>query len=455
MFITKKAISRRTVLRGLGATLALPLLDGMVPAFTAVAKTAAKPINRLGVVYVPNAMMMPNWTPIGEGAGFEFNKTMQALQPFRNQILVLTGISSLPTPGRPGGAHAKGSTRFLTDVSPPTSETWLDAGISMDQLMANEAGKETQLASLELAIESAEMAGSCDVGFACPYNNTISWRSANTPLPMQNNPSVVFERLFGDSGNTDPAARLARIAEDRSVLDSMTQEVASLKGVLGNGDRAKLTEYLEAIRDVERRIQKATEQSDQELPLVDHPAGIPAAYDDHVKLMYDLQVLAYQADLTRVITMMMGREQSGMTFPQIGVADAHHPITHHQHDPEKIAKVALVNAHHVKLFSYYLEKLKATPDGEGTLLDNVTLIYGSGMADHDPFGSGDSHSTINIPLVLAGGGAGHLKGGRHIKYPKDTRLANLHLTLMDQLGVPCEKIGDSTGRLEDNLLSIG
>ena len=454
MFVTKKAISRRTVLRGVGVTLALPLLDSMVPALTALGKTAAKPINRFSVVYVPNSMIMPYWTPIGEGASFEFNRTMQALEPFRSKVLVLSGLSSLPTPGRPGGAHAKGSTRFLTDVTPPTSETWLDAGISMDQIIANETGKETQLASLELAIESSEMAGACDAGFACPYNNTISWRSANTPLPMQNNPSVVFERMFGDSGSTDPAARLARLAEDRSVLDAITEEVASLHRVLGNGDRTKLTEYLESVRDVERRIGKAVEQSDQELPLVEHPAGIPTSFDAHVKLMFDLEALAYQTDVTRVITFMLGFEQSGMTYPQIGVPDAHHPITHHQNDREKIENVAKINVYHVELLAYFLGKLQETRDGNGTLLDNITVMYGSGLADHDPLTGNDSHSPLNIPLLLAGEGAGHLKGGRHIKYPKDTRLANLHLTLLDQLGVPCEKIGDSTGRLDDHQLSI-
>ena len=276
-----------------------------------------------------------------------------------------------PTPGRPGGAHAKASTRFLTDVSPPTSETFLDAGISMDQIAAREMGKHTQLASLELAIESGETAGACDVGFACAYTNTISWRSANTPLPTENNPRAVFERLFGDSGSTDPKVRLARIRQDRSVLDSVIEEAAHLQGSLGPGDRTKLVEYLDAIRDVERRIQKAEEQSALELPRIDHPAGIPATYDEHVKLMCDLQVLAYQADLTRVVTFMLGREFSGVTYPQIGVPDAHHPITHHQQEPEKIAKVAKINAYHVTQFAYLLDKLRSTPDGDGSLLDHV------------------------------------------------------------------------------------
>ena len=447
MFISKMSIGRRTLLRGMGASLALPLLDGMVPALTALSQTAAKPVCRFGVMYVVNGMVMEQWTPAAEGAGFELTPTLGALAPFRDHLLVLSGLACVPTPGRPGGAHAKASTRFLTDISPPTSETFLDAGISMDQIAARESGADTQLASLELAIESGETAGACDVGFACAYTNTISWRSANTPLPTENNPRAVFERLFGDSGSTDPKARLARIREDKSVLDSVTQEAATLRGALGPGDRVKLVEYLDAIRDVERRIRKAEEQSGLELPLVDHPAGIPATFDEHVRLMCDLQVLAYQSDLTRVITFMLGREFSGVTYPQIGVPDAHHPITHHQQEPEKIAKVATINAYHVTHFAYLLDKLRSTPDGDGSLLDHVMLMYGTGMGDCN------AHDPRNIPLLLAGGGAGQLKGGRHIRYPKETPLANLHLTLLDKLGVRVDQMGDSTGRVDGRMLA--
>ena len=447
MIITRKAIPRRTVLHGIGAALALPLLDGMVPALTAQARTAAKPINRFGVMYVVNGMIMEKWTPAAEGAGYELTPTLAALAGHRDRFSVLTGLACVPSPGRPGGAHAKASTRFLTDVSPPTSETWLDAGVSVDQILAQDAGRHTQLASLELAIESGETAGACDVGFACAYTNTISWRSANTPLPTENNPRVVFERLFGDSGSTDPQARRARIRQDKSVLDSIIAEAATLKGSLGPGDGVKLVEYLDAIRDVERRIQRAEEQSGRELPLVDHPAGVPDSFDDHVKLMCDLQVLAYQADLTRVITFMLGREFSGVTYPQIGVPDAHHPITHHQQEADKIVKVAKINAYQVTKFAYLLDRMSATPDGDGTLLDHATLIYGTGMGDCN------AHDPRNIPVLLAGGGAGHLKGGRHIRYPKETPLANLHLTLLDKLGVNMERIGDSTGRLDDRALA--
>jgi hypothetical protein len=447
VIIAKKAISRRTVLRGMGSMLALPLLDSMMPALTALQKTPAKPINRFGVMYAPNGMIMKNYLPLVEGAGYELTPTLSALAPFREQLLVLSGLECIPTPGRPGGAHAKASTRFLTDVSPPTSETWLDAGISMDQILAQETGKLTQLASLELAIESGETAGACDTGFACPYTNTISWKSQNTPLPTENNPRVVFERLFGDSSSTDPKARLARLRQQRSVLDSVGEELAHLQGSLPQSDRTKLAEYLDAVRGVERRIQIAEAQRDQELPLVDHPAGIPSAWEDHIMLMFDLQVLAFQCDLTRVITLMVGHEHSGMTYPQIGVPDAHHPISHHQQEPEKVAKVAKINAYHVQMFAKLLQKLQSTPDGDGTLLDHVTMMYGAGMADSN------SHSPIDIPMILAGGGAGHLKGGRHIRF-KNTPLANLHLTLLDQFGVPCDRIGDSTGRIDERLLSL-
>jgi len=443
MIITKKFISRRELLRGMSAALALPLLDAMAPALSA----QVKPTHRFGVMYVPNGMIMNKWTPLLDGPAFEFTQALNPLAPWREQLLVLSSLACVPTPGRPGGAHAKASTRFLTDVSPPTSETWLDAGISMDQILAQETGKRTQLASLELAIENGETAGACDVGFACAYTNTISWKSANTPLATQNNPRAVFERLFGDTENTDPKARLTRLRQQRSVLDSVTKEVATLQGALGPGDRLKLVEYLESIRDVERRIQLAEEQNDQNLPVVDHPEGIPATYDEHVKLMCDLQVLAYQCDMTRVITLMLGREFSGVTYPQAGVPDAHHPITHHAAEAEKIAKVEKINVYHVSKFAYLLDKMRSTPDGGGTLLDNTTLMYGAGI------GECNAHDPRNIPLLLAGGGAGTLKGGRHIRYPKETPLANLHLTLLSNFGVRWDRIGDSTSPLDARLLS--
>jgi hypothetical protein len=449
MIITKKAIPRRTVLRGLGATLALPLLDSMVPAFASMRTDVGSPVRRLGVVYVPNGVAMKQWTPATEGA-FEMPPTLASLTPYQDRLLVLSGLNSKPPGGLVGGnlgVHARAATRFLTDVPPKhTNNFEIHAGVSMDQMVARQAGQHTQLASLELSLEGRDFAGSCDVGYSCAYSNTIAWSSATTPLPMEHNPRVVFERLFGDTGSTDPSARLARVQKDRSLLDSVTEKANALGRRIGTSDRAKLTEYLEAVRDIERRIQRA-EQQNSELPLVDQPAGIPAVFADHVRLMFDLQVLAYQCDLTRVITFMLGREISGRTFPEIGVHEAHHPTSHHNNDPVKIANLAKINAYHATLFSYYVNKLATTPDGDGTLLDHMFLIYGYGMAD------GNAHAPSNLPIVLVGGGAGTLKGGRHLRYPADTPLANLHLTLLDRLGVPIDTIGDSTAKIDPDTLS--
>jgi Protein of unknown function (DUF1552) len=443
MIITKKAISRRTVLRGLGVSVSLPLLDAMVPALTAFQKTAAKPVNRFGAVYVPNGMVMPRWTPSGEGNAFEFTPILKPLEPFRDRLLILSGLNSTP-PAKQGavGVHARASTRFLTDVPPKvTNGADLEAGISMDQIAARELGRHTQLASLELGLESTESGASCDNGFNCVYTSTISWRGATTPLPTEHNPREVFERLFGDTTSTDPATRLARIQQERSILDSVSQRIARLGQRVGSGDRAKLDEYFEAIRDIERRIQNAEQQSATELPVVDQPAGIPATFEEHAKLMFDLYALAYQCDLTRVITFMIAHEFSGRTYPQIGVADAHHPISHHQNDPARLAKLVKINTYHMTLFASFLEKLRSTADGDGSLLDHAMIVYGAGMSDSN------AHDPKNLPILLAGGGAGRLKGGNHVRFPKDTPLANLHVTLLDKLGVRVEKLGDSAGEL--------
>jgi hypothetical protein len=442
------AIPRRTVLRGLGAALALPLLDSMVPAF-ARAQTASAP-RRLGVVYVPNGVVMKNWTPAAEGA-LEITPTLETLAPYKDRLLVLSGLDSKPPTGLTGaniGVHARAATRFLTDVPPKhTNNAEIHAGVSMDQMVAKQAGQHTSLGSLELSLEGRDFAGSCDVGYSCAYSNTIAWSSPTTPLPMEHNPRVVFERLFGDAGTTDADARLARVRKDRSLLDSVTQKANVLGRRIGAGDRAKLEEYLEAVRDVERRIQRAEQQSGSELPEVEQPAGIPAAFADHVRLMFDLQVLAYQCDLTRVITLMLGREISGRTFPEIGVHEAHHPTSHHNNDQTKLANLAKINAYHATLFSYYVGKLAATPDGDGSLLDHMVLLYGYGMAD------GNAHAPSNLPILVLGGGTGTLKGGRHLRFPAGTPLANLHLTLLDKLGVPIDAIGDSTGKAALDTLS--
>jgi len=443
MIVTKKAIPRRTMLRGIGASLALPLLDGMVPAFAQSRKTAAAPVFRLGVVYVPNGMRMDRWTPGTEGAGFDFKPVIKPLEPFRDRVVVLSGLQGVDSEG----AHARAATRFLTGRPTKLGDGKdLRAGISMDQLSARTFGQHTQIASLELALDGRDFSGSCDDGFSCAYTNTIAWSNETTPLPMENNPRVVFERMFGDSGSTDPAVRLARLQKDGSLLDSVVERVADLQRGLGPSDRSKLDQYLDAVRDIERRIQKAEAQGARELPLVDRPPGIPGTCREHAKLMFDLQALAYQTDLTRVVTFMIGREISGRTYAEIGVPDAHHPISHHQNDPEKIAKLAQINLLHVTLFAEFLEKLRTTPDGDGSLLDHVMIIYGAGMADSN------AHASKNLPILVAGGAVVH--EGRHIKYAEGTPLANLHLTLLDRLGVPVEKLGHSTGRLPIEPLSL-
>ena len=442
MIITKKAIPRRTMLKGLGASLALPLLDGMVPAFTPLRYTAANPVRRLGVVYVPNGMMMDSWRPTTEGTGFDFPRIMQPLEPFRSQLQVLSGLHGVDSEG----PHARASTRFLTGVPSLRDDgSNLRASISMDQIAGRVLGRETQLATLELAIDGRDFAGSCDEGFSCAYTNTIAWADDTTPLPMENNPRVVFERLFGDNGSTDPAVRKARLAKDASLLDSVTDRARYLSRQLGSEDRAKLDQYLAAVRDIERRIQMAEEQSDRELPVFDQPAGIPGTFGEHARLIFDLLALAYETDLTRVATFMMGREITGRTYAEIGVPDAHHPISHHQRDPDKIEKLTKINRYHVELFAEFIERLRTTPEGDGTLLDHSMIIYGAGMADSNAHYSGD------LPILLVGGAAG--TGGRHVRYADDTPLANLHLSLLDQMGIPVESLGHATGRLPLESLS--
>jgi hypothetical protein len=447
MIITKKSINRRTVLRGMGTAMALPLLDSMAPALTAFDKTPAKPVNRFGCVYVPNGMMMADWTPKADGVSYDLSPILKPLEPVKDRLLVLSGMSAVPPPGAdPTDTHAKASTRFLTDIAPkPTRGTAdLHAGISMDQIAAKELGQHTQLGSLELGLESSESAGSCSAGFSCAYTSTISWRTATSPLPMEHDPRVVFERMFGDSGSTDPAARRARMRQDGSVLDSVKQKIGRLERDLGQGDRAKLAEYFDSIRDVERRIQNAEEQSSREVPVTERPPGAPSEFEAYAKLMYDLYALAFQSDMTRVVTFMIGREQSGRTFPNLGIADAHHAISHHQNDPVRLGKLAAINNYHISLFAKFLEKLKATPDGDGSLLDHVMIVYGAGLSNSN------IHDPLNLPVLVAGGGCGTLKTGRHVRFAKNTPLANLHVTLLDKLDVHgVDHMGDSTGKFAE------
>ena len=439
MNIFKKTLSRRTVLRGLGASLALPLLDSMIPALSSASAQAAQPVKRLGVVYVPNGMAMKSWTPATEGADFEITRILQPLAAYRDRMLVLTGLDG---PRSNAGVHASASTRFLTGAIPARVESNLQAAVSIDQLVARQLGRETQLGSLELALDKNDVFGSCDIGFSCQYTSTIAWRDANTPLPMETNPRLVFERLFGDIGTTDPAVRLRRIRKDQSLLDAVSDRVSELNRSVGAGDRARLDQYLDAVRDVERRIQMAEVQSNRELPEVEQPSGIPDSYEEHAKLMFDMQVLAYQTDLTRVITFMLGRELSGRTYAEIGVPDSHHPTSHHRDDPVLYEKVTKINEFHTSLLAYYLDKLDATPDADGSLLDNMLLLYGAGMSDSN------RHSNTGLPLLLFGGGAGTLKGGRHIRYRSGTPINNLHLTMLDKMGVPVDNLGYSTEQLD-------
>jgi Protein of unknown function (DUF1552) len=451
MMIYKQAIPRRTFLRGIGATLALPLLDGMVPAFASSASEATGRPNRLSIVYPPTGMIMDKWTPATEGAGFELSPIMGSLAPFRDRMLVLSGLALknadalLPGEGAVGN-HSRASATFLSGVHPKKTEgADLEAGVSIDQLAADEFGKKTQLASLELCMES-DLVGTCEQGYSCAYLNTLCWRSPTTPMPMETQPRAVFERLFGDTSSTDAATRVARIRENRSILDSVRQDVSRLVLGLDSTDRNKLEQYLDAIRDVERRIQIAEEQSGRELPKIERPLGIPATFEEYAKLMFDMMVLAYQSDLTRVITMMIAREQSALAYPEIGVGDPHHPLTHHNGDPNKIASVLKINLFHMRLFAYYLERLRSTPDGDGSLLDHTMVLLGSAISD------GNLHLHDNLPVLLFQGGSGKSNGGRHILYPQATPLANLYLTMFEKLGIPLDNIGDSTGQL--NLLSV-
>jgi len=441
--ITGKALSRRSVLRGFGAALALPFLDAMVPAFGLRGQTAAKPIHRFQTVYVPNGMAMPYWSPTGEGREFELSPILEPLAPFRDQMLVFSGIQANWVT-----SHAGASGSFLTGATRGgRNEVEILADISMDQLLARELGGKTQLASLELSMDAPANAGACTSNLSCVYTHTISWRSPTQALPMEYNPRVVFERLFGDIGSTERVAREARLREQSSILDKVSEKLGDLRRQIGSEDRRILEEYTEAVRDVERRIERAEEQIDMELPVLEQPQGAPPVFEDHLELMFDLQLLAFRTDLTRVVTFMMGKEQSARPYPQIGVPDAHHPLSHHNNQPELVEKMSRINRHHTGLFSNYLQKLRATPDGDGNLLDHMTILYGGGISNST------RHSGVNLPVLVMGGGAGRLRGGQHLTYSDRPSMANLLVTLMDKFDVPVEQIGGSTGALPIDALS--
>ena len=443
MLITNKTLPRRTVLRGLGTAIALPLLDSMIPAVSLFAKTSANPVRRFGVVYVAHGAAPGYWEPKTTGAAYELTAPLAPLAPFRDRMLVLSGIdndAALWRQGDPRGGHGRMAPAFMSGVHAyPTQGVDFRAEISIDQIAANHVAGETQLPSLQLSLDPVEFSGTCDSGYACVYTNTLSWRSPTLPLPMENNPRAVFERLFGDSGSTDPAVRAKRLQQKSSILDDVLRKANRLKSSTGSSDRLRFDEYLESIRDVERRVQTAEAQSERELPAVAQPEGIPSTYAEYAQLMFDLQVLAYQADITRVSTFMLAKELSQRPYPEVGVSEGHHALSHHGNSKEKIAQLAKINAFHATMFAYFLEKLAGTPDGDGSLLDHSIILYGSGHGDPN------IHQPKKLPLVVVGG-PDQIKGGRHIHYDGE-QLPNLHVTLLNKFGVPVEKVGDSTGRL--------
>lgn len=438
MILTRRALSRRTLLRGAGAALALPLLDAMTPALQ-----ASKPSpRRLGFVYMPMGAHRPAWTPqSANGQLTQLSPSLASLEPVRSQLTV---IDNLELKNAYPGTHATSNAAFLSAATAKWTESSdYYLGTTADQLAAQQMGQATRLPSLELAMDLLTVVGQCDNGYACVYQNNLSWSSPTTPLPAEAHPRVAFERLFGDGG---PASeRAAELRKEASLLDWVRSDIARLNRQLGPADRHRVNEYLDTVREVERRIQQAEASTqDSSLPDLERPVGVPAAYADHARLMFDLQVLAMQGDVTRVITFQLARETSNRSYPEVGVTESHHPLTHNGGNPEKLAKVARINAFHVSLFAYYLEKLKATRDGDGSLLDHSLILYGSGMSD------ADIHDHTNLPILVAGGKP---NGGRHLVEPPNTPLANLHLTLLDRAGVALDKFADSRGKI-DRLVSL-
>jgi hypothetical protein len=442
VFITKKAIARRTVLRGLGTSLALPLLDAMVPALSALARTDGKPVRRFTVVYASHGYAPGYWIPTADGAGYELTTPLAPLARFRDRMIVMSGIDNdvaLQRPGDPRGGHGRMAPAFMCGIhAKPTQGADFRAGVSVDQIAADHIGGDTQLRSLQLSLEPIDFSGSCDSGYSCVYTNTLCWRTPTMPLPMEDNPRAVFERLFGDTGTTDSAARRRRVQERRSILDSVLDKARGLSASFGESDRHRFDEYVQSIRDVEHRLETAEAQSARELPAFAQPAAAPGTFPEYARLMLDLLVLAYQADLTRVATFMLAKELSGRTYPEIGVAEGHHALSHHGDSPDKLAQLARVNAHHASMVAYLAEKLQASRDGDGTLLDHGVLLFGSGHGDPN------KHDPKALPIVVLGGD--QLKGGRHIRFDH-AQLPNLHVTLLNHVGVPVEKVGDSTTRL--------
>jgi hypothetical protein len=443
MIVTKLALPRRTVLRGMGATLALPLLDAMVPAFSA----AAVPARRLGFIYMPNGVAMNHaginyWTPRGEGRDFELSPILTPLAPFRDRMLVISGLDQAQAEAGDDGAsgdHTRGTSSWLTGVYPKRTEgADVSNGISADQIAASVLGRDTALPSLELGIDLNFLAGQCENSYSCTYLNTLSWRSATSPLPTENNPRIIFERLFGNGGT--PEQRAAQSRKQQSILDSVLEDLNRLRQSVGPGDRTSVNEYLDSVRELERRIQTVEVRDDSELSTLERPRGIPERFDEHVKLMYELQWLAFRADVTRVVTFMLGRELNFRTYPEIGVTEGHHGLSHHGDNPAQIEKYSKVGTYQAELFSWFLQKLQDTPEGNGTLLDQSVFLYGAGLSNPN------THAHIDLPLALVGG-ADHVQGGRHIVFPGQTPMTNLLLSMLDKVGVHADTLGDSTGRV--------
>ena len=443
-FITKKALPRRTVLRGMGSLVALPLLGAMIPALTATGRTAAAPISRLGFFYAPNGMFLPNFHPAGNGGrDYKITRILTPLKDYREQMTVVSGLSNngLVSPNEGGGVHTRAHGGWLSGVLPKRTEgADIEAGKTVDQFAADVLGKNTSLRSLELTTDSNFTVGNCENGYSCTYQNSTSWRSPTAPLYHERDPRVVFQRLFGDGGSVE--ARLAQMQTDRSILDSVTDSINQLERKLGPSDRVVMEEYLNAVREIERRIQRTVQNNASgPLPTAQQPAGVPDTYEEHVDTLFEMLVLAYQADITRVSCFQMARELSGRTYPNIGVPEGHHTVSHHQLNPHNIEQYTKINIHQVSLFSKLIDRMHNTPDGDGTLLDHSIMMYGTGMGD------GDHHTPYDLPVILVGGGSGQMKGGRHIRYPMHTPFMNLGLTLLDKVGVEVDSISDSTGLL--------
>jgi hypothetical protein len=445
-FITKKHLPRRTFLRGAGVTLSLPFLESMVPALTALAKTAANPRLRMGFCFMPHGAVMANWTPATEGA-LQLSPILAPLEAYKDDVVVISNLAHAMAgpqgPGDNGGDHTRCPAVFLNGVHPKrTDGADIHAGTTIDQIAAAKIGQDTLLPSLELAVEDySGLVGSCDVGFSCTYMNTISWRTPTAPMPMEINPRVVFDRMFGDGANADERRR--RIETQRSILDAVASQVRRLQGGLGSSDRTRVAEYLDTVREIERRIELSEKRTSENLEVPVTPRGIPDDFVDHTKLMFDLMTIAFQADITRISTFMMAREVSYRTFPMLGISEAFHPASHHQNDAGRLAQLTKIQTFHVGLWSYLLEKLRATPDGDGNLLDHSLVLYGGAMSNSNV------HNHAPLPVVVAGGAAGQMKGGRHLRYPENTPMANLLMTFLEKAGIPQDSVGDSTGALSE------